>query len=133
MNCLRSLTSSYQIHRHTGPRLGAATPPPPSLVKNINWSGNFSLRVGQFSCLGFVSLIFLIFSFHSSPALCRKTHSKMQEMALTSSRGAYHQDPPRGSHAFGTSDCTFISFPLKFLSPYAYNHIIVLTYFREEK
>ena len=40
------------------------------------------LRVGQFFCLGFISLLFLIFSFHSSLDLCIKTHSKTQKMTL---------------------------------------------------
>ena len=55
---------------------------PPSLVRNINYSVNFCLRVGQSSCLCFVSLIFLIFSFHLSLAPYIKTHTKTQEMAL---------------------------------------------------
>ena len=41
---------------------------PPNLVRNINYLGNFYLRVGQSSCSGFVLLIFLIFSFHLSLA-----------------------------------------------------------------
>ena len=60
-----------------GGKGGAAAPP--SLVRNINKSGNFYLRVGQSSCSCFVSLIFSIFSFHLSHI---KTHTKTQEMAL---------------------------------------------------
>ena len=56
--------------------------PPPSFVRKINYSGNFYLRVGQSSCSCFVSLIFLIFSFHLSLAPCIKTHTKTQEMPL---------------------------------------------------
>ena len=61
---------------------GGGQLPPPSFVRNINWWGNFYLRVGQSSCSCFVSLIFLIFFFHLSLAPCIKTHTKMQEMAL---------------------------------------------------
>ena len=55
---------------------------PPSLVRNISYSGNLYSRVGQSSCSCFVSVIFLIFSFHLSLAPCIKTHTKTQEMAL---------------------------------------------------
>ena len=55
---------------------------PPSLVRNISYSGNLYSRVGQSSYSCFVSVIFLIFSFHLSLAPCIKTHTKMQEMAL---------------------------------------------------
>ena len=61
---------------------GQLPSPPPSLVRNINYSGNFYLGVGQSSCSCFVSLIFLIFSFHLSLAPYIKTHTKRQEMAL---------------------------------------------------
>ena len=61
---------------------GGAAAPPPSLVRNINYLGNFYLRVGQSSCSCFVSLIFLIFSFHLSLAPCIKTHTKTQEIKL---------------------------------------------------
>ena len=61
---------------------GATDPPPPSLVRNISYSGNLYSRVGQSSCSCFVSVIFLIFSFHLSLAPCIKTHTKTQEMAL---------------------------------------------------
>ena len=63
-------------------RTGQGGQLPPSLVRNINYSENFYLRVGQSSCSCFVSLIFLIFSFHLSLAPCIKTHTKTQEMAL---------------------------------------------------
>ena len=66
-------------HRRTGQGGGSC---PSSLVGNISYSGNFYLRVGQSSCSCFVSLIFLIFSFHLSLAPCIKTHTKTQEMAL---------------------------------------------------
>ena len=67
-------------HRRTGRGAGGALPP--SLVRNINYLGNFYLRVGQSSCSCFVSLIFVLFSFHLSLAPCIKTHTKTQEMAL---------------------------------------------------
>ena len=67
-----------QGHRRTGQGGGQL---PPSLVRNINYSGNLYLRVGQSSCSCFVSLIFSIFSFHLSLARCIKTHTKTQEMA----------------------------------------------------
>ena len=70
----------------TGVRVGGgargAAAPPPSLVRNIYHSDNFYLRVGQSSCSCFVSLIFLIFSFHLSLAPSIKTHTKTQEMTL---------------------------------------------------
>ena len=93
-------------HRHTGQ--GGGSCPPPSVVRNINLSGNFCLRVGQSSCSCFVLLIFLIFSFHLSLAPCIKTHTKMQEMALKRlyfSKFSWRAcpGPPRGSHAFGAS------------------------------
>ena len=70
-------------HRRTGRggeggRAGGAAAPPVL-------SGNFYLRlgiIGQSSCSCFVSLIFLIFSFHLSLAPCIKTHTKTQEMAF---------------------------------------------------
>ena len=79
---------------------GVAAPPPPSVVRNINLYGNFVLTSR--------ALIFLIFSFHLSLALCIKTHTKMQEMALKRlyfSKFSWRAcpGPPRGSHAFGTS------------------------------
>ena len=55
---------------------------PPQFGQNISYSGNLYSRVGQSSCSCFVSVIFLIFSFHLSLAPCIKTHTKMQEMAL---------------------------------------------------
>ena len=67
------------VHRRT--RQGGSCPPP-NLVRNINYSGNFYSGVGQSFCSCFVSLIFIIFSFHLSFAPCIKTHTKTQEMAL---------------------------------------------------
>ena len=61
---------------------GGQLTPPPSFVRNISYSGNLYSRVGQSSCSCFVSVIFLIFSFHLSLAPCIKTHTKTQEMAL---------------------------------------------------
>ena len=77
-----SLSGHMVRHRRTKRGVGGAAAPPPSLVRNINYSGNFYLRVGQSSCSCFVSLIFLVFSFHLSLAPCIKTHTKTQEMAL---------------------------------------------------
>ena len=81
--------------------------PPPSLVRNINYSGNFYLRVGQSSCSCFVSLIFLIFSFHLSLAPCIKTYTKTQEMAL--------KRPYFSKFSWGACPRT----PLKILAPLA--------------
>ena len=84
-------------HRRTGQ--GGRGQLPPSLVRNINYSGNFYLRVGQSSCSCFVSLIFLIFSFHLSLASRIKTHTKTQEVTLKIlyfpkfSWGACHRTP----------------------------------------
>ena len=61
------------------------------------YSGNLYSRVGQSSCSCFVSVIFLIFSFHLSLAPCIKTHTKTQEMAL---RDSIFQNFP-GEHAPG--------------------------------
>ena len=93
--------------------------PPPSVVRNINLSGNFCLRVGQSSCSCFVLLIFLIFSFHLSLAPCIKTHTKMQEMALKRlyfSKFSWRAcpGPPRGSHAFGASQANLCLPPQNF-------------------
>ena len=71
------------------------------IIRNINWSGNFSLRVGQSSCSGFVSLIFLIFSFHLLLAPCIKTDAKTQNFKIF--RGSMPPDFPRGSRAEGAS------------------------------
>ena len=68
------------IEQRRGGGMGGSCPP--GLVRNINYSGNFYLRVGRSSCSCFVSLIFLIFSFHLSLAPRIKTHTKTQEMAL---------------------------------------------------
>ena len=100
--------------------------PPPSLVRNINYSGNFYLRVGQSSCSCFVSLIFLIFSFHLSLALCIKTHTKTQEMALKRLyfskffRGACPQTSLEVLAASARVGQIRVYPPPKFLSPYAY-------------
>ena len=72
--------SVLSFHRRMGRGGGGSCPP--SLVRNISYSGNLYSRVGQSSCSCFVSVIFLIFSFHLSLAPCIKTHTKMQEMAL---------------------------------------------------
>ena len=76
-----SIAENTREHKHTG-RGGRGGNCPPSLVRNISYSGNLYSRVGQSSCSCFVSVIFLIFSFHLSLAPCIKTHTKMQEMAL---------------------------------------------------
>ena len=101
---------------------GGVAAPPPSVVRNINLSGNFYLRVGQSFCSCFVSLIFLIFSFHLSLAPCIKTHTKMQEMALKRlyfSKFSWRAcpGPPRGSHAFGTSQANSCLPPPKISKP----------------
>ena len=74
--------SGPTVHSSTVVRARGGSCPPPSLVRNITYSGNFYLRFGQSSCSCFVSLTFLIFSFHLSLAPCIKTHTKTQEMAL---------------------------------------------------
>ena len=61
-----SIAENTREHRRTG-RGGNC---PPSLVRNISYSGNLSSRVGQSSCSCFISVIFLIFSFHLSLAPC---------------------------------------------------------------
>ena len=78
-NSLHAIKMCY--HRRTG-QGGRGGQLLPSLVRNINYSGNFYLRVGQSSCSCFVSLIFLIFSFHLSLAPCIKIHTKTQEVTL---------------------------------------------------
>ena len=55
---------------------------PPQFSQKYKLVRQFYLRFGQSSCSCFVSLIFLIFSFHLSLAPCIKTHTKTQEMAL---------------------------------------------------
>ena len=102
-----------------GVRGGGGGQMPPSLVRNINYSGNFYLRVGQSSSSCFVSLIFLIFSFHLSLAPCIKTHTKTQEMALKRlyfskfSWGACPPDPPRESGKFVSAPPKKISKPVR--------------------
>ena len=106
---------------------GGQLPPPPSLVRNINYLGNFYLRVVQSSCSCFVSLIFSIFSFHLSLAPCMKTHTKMQEMALKRLYfskffwGACPRTPLKVLTPSARSG-KFVSAPPppQFLSPYAY-------------
>ena len=98
---------------------------PPSLVRNINWLGNFYLRVGQSSCSCFVSLIISIFSFHLSLAPCIKTHTKMQEMALKRhyfskfSWGACPRTPLKVLTPLAQVRQIRVR-PPQFLSPYAY-------------
>ena len=60
----------------------------------------------------FCSLIFLIFSFHPSLALCIKTHSKTQEKAL--------MRLCLSKFSGGAFPGIFMFAPPKFLSPYAY-------------
>ena len=120
-----SLSGHMVRHRHMGwGGGGQLPPPPPSLVRNINYSGNFYLRVGQSSCSCFVSLIFLIFSFHLSLAPCIKTHTKTQEMALKrlvfqNFSGEHAPRPPSRFSRLRRELGKFVSAPPKFLSPYA--------------
>ena len=60
---------------------GAAAPPP-QFSQKYQLVGQFLLKSRAIFLFRFCSLIFLIFSFHSSLALCIKTHSKTQEKAL---------------------------------------------------
>ena len=119
--CFLTFLVHLILHRRTGRRgRGAAAPPPgggggaaaPSLVRNVNYSGNFYLRVGQSSCSGFVSLIFLIFSFHLSLAPCQNhTKTPHQNAGNGIKETLFFKiflesmplDPPRGSRAFGAS------------------------------
>ena len=115
------------MHRRTrqGGAGKAAAPPPPSLVRNMNYSGNFYLRVGQSSCSCFVLLIFLIFSFHLSLAPCIKTHTKTQEMALKRlyfskfSWRACPRTPLQVLAPWARVGQIRVCPPPKFLSPYA--------------
>ena len=70
-----------------------------SLVK----SSNTYLRVGQFSCLGFVSLIFLILSFHSSITLCIKTQMALKILYFSKFPREHAAGPPMGSQFWADS------------------------------
>ena len=131
---LLPISSSY-THRHTGQ--GGAAAPPPSLVRSISYSGNLYSRVGQSSCSCFVSVIFLIFSFHLSLAPCIKTHTKTQEMALK--RLYFSKFSWRACSRTPLEILAPLArvgqipvYPPKFLSPYAYAYTFDVVSVREE-
>ena len=112
----------------------------PGLVRNISYSANFYLRVGQSSCSCFVSLIFLIFSFHWSLTPCIKTHNKTQEMALKRlyfskfSWGACPWTPLEVLTPLAlVGQIRVRPPPPKFLSPYAYDPDPILSNILPEK
>ena len=104
------------------------------IVRNINYSGNFYLRFGQSSCSCFVSLIFLIFSFHLSLASCIKTHTKSQQNGIKETLffkiflGSVPPDPLKVLASLArVGQIRVRPPPPKFLSPYAYDFMEALT------
>ena len=101
--------------------------PPPSLVRNINHSGNFYLKVGQSSCscFCFINILNTFFSF----VTC-SMHNNPHQNAGNGNKGTLffkiflRSIPPRplgGSRTFGAIRANSCPPPSpKFLGPYAY-------------